>query len=88
MESPTGPDCEETLALVALYGPGGSRYEDARVLDMIEDKSTPKGKPYKRFLKLLRSINLDWLKDHPEDADDVESDAESGLEYSEGPLGE
>ena len=83
MDSPTGPDCEETLALLALYGPDGSRYEDVRVLDMIEDEHTPKGKPYKRFLKLLRAINLDWLKDHPDDAEDVQSDAEFQSEYSE-----
>lgn len=70
MDSPSGPDCEETLTLLALYGPGGSRYEDMRVLDMIEDKSTPKGELYKRFLNLLRVIHSDWLKDHPEDAED------------------
>jgi hypothetical protein len=42
---------------------------------MINDTSAPTGKPYKRFLKLLRQIDQDWQKDNPEDAD---SDSSSG----------
>ena len=52
---------------------------------MIEDKFIPKEKPYKSFLKLLRTINLDWLKDHPEDA---KSDIESQSECSESHVNE
>lgn len=69
MESPSGQDCEETLSLLTLYGPEGQRYKDSRVCDMINDNSKPNGKPYKRFLKLLRQIDVDWLKDHPDDAE-------------------
>lgn len=69
LESPSGLDCEETLSLLRLYGPDGQRYEDSRVVDMMNDTSVPTGKPYKRFLKLLRQIDMDWKKDHPEDAD-------------------
>lgn len=68
MESPPGPDCHETLGLLRLYGPGGRRYEDSRVAGMMEDKDS-QGKPYKRFLKLLRQIDEDWLREHPEDAE-------------------
>ena len=85
MDSPTGPECEETLVLLALYGPRGSRYEDTRVLDMIEDKFIPREQPYKSFLKLLRTINSDWLKDHPEDA---KSDIEFQSECSESHVNE
>jgi hypothetical protein len=42
----------------------------------MNDTSTPTGKPYKRFLKLLRQIDQDWLKDNP---DDAESDGSSGF---------
>lgn len=52
--------------MLALYGPNGHHYEDSRVVDMINDTSVPTGKPYKRFLKLLRQIDEDWLNDHPE----------------------
>lgn len=75
LESPGGLDCQETLSLLRLYGLDGQRYEDSRVVDMINDTSNPTGKPYKRFLKLLRQVDLDWLKDNP---DDAESDGSSG----------
>jgi hypothetical protein len=69
LEPEFGADCEETLSLLTLYGPDGQRYEDSRVIDMIHDTSTPVGKPYKRFLRLLRQIDQDWLKDNPSDAE-------------------
>lgn len=73
VESPYGPDCQETLNLLALYGPNGHHYEDSRVVDMMNDTSIPTGKPYKRFLKLLRQIDEDWLKDHPDDTESNDS---------------
>lgn len=65
MESPSGQDCHETLSLLRLYGPDGQRYEDSRVVQEIRDKEQPTGKPYKRFLRLLRSIDEDWEKENP-----------------------
>jgi hypothetical protein len=85
MESPSGADCEETLSLLRLYGSDGQRYEDSRVVDMINDTTTPAGKPYKRFLKLLRQIDEDWLKDNP---DDAESDGSLGSVGSGSAVGE
>ena len=75
LESPGGLDCQETLSLLRLYGPDGQRYEDTRVVDMINDASNPTGKPYKRFLKLLRQVDQDWRKDNP---DNAESDSLAG----------
>ncbi|KZP18694.1 hypothetical protein FIBSPDRAFT_1045998 [Athelia psychrophila] len=66
MESPSGQDCQETLSLLQLYGPEGQRYQDSRVMDAIDETEQPRGKPYKRFLKLLRSIDEDWVKEHSE----------------------
>jgi len=58
LESPWGSGLfQETLSLLRLYGPDGQRYEDSRIIDMMNDISTPTGKPYKRFLKLLRQID-------------------------------
>jgi hypothetical protein len=39
----------------------------------MNDTSVPTGKPYKRFLKLLRQIDEDWLKDHLDDAESNDS---------------
>jgi len=62
--------CTETLALFALYGPGGTRYEDSRIVAMVNDMSIPEynAKPIKRMLHLLRDIDESWKRDrqqHP-----------------------
>lgn len=58
--------CTETLALLALYGPQGQRYEDSRIVAMVNDTSDPEynAKPIKRMLHLLREIDERW-KEHP-----------------------
>jgi hypothetical protein len=55
-----GAECTETLELLELYGPDGERYEDERIAGMIEDTSTPMGRPVKRLLRLLKQIDKDW----------------------------
>lgn len=64
-------DCTETLRLLGLYGPEGSRLQDPRVSDMIADDTLPvyNAKPIKRLVRLLREIDEAWLKEHPSRAD-------------------
>ncbi|KAJ6625533.1 hypothetical protein B0H10DRAFT_2001780 [Mycena sp. CBHHK59/15] len=62
-------DCTETLELLALYGPEGQRLRHPEVVQMTEDSSDPayNAKPIKKLLRLMRKINDDWVKAHPED---------------------
>ncbi|KAI9569747.1 hypothetical protein HD554DRAFT_1978936, partial [Boletus coccyginus] len=55
-----GEQCEETLTLLAYYGKNGTRYEDSRVLDMINDTSPPKPNAMYKFLCFLRSVEEDF----------------------------
>ncbi|KAG7098659.1 hypothetical protein E1B28_000575 [Marasmius oreades] len=57
-----GDDCVETMNLLALYGPAGSRLQDPRVKDEMENTQEPEynSKPIKKFLRLLRSIDEEW----------------------------
>ncbi|KDQ53587.1 hypothetical protein JAAARDRAFT_197391 [Jaapia argillacea MUCL 33604] len=66
-----GAECAETLKLIAFYGPGGTRYVDSRVVDLMNERPgkgplTPGNTP-KKLLNLLREIDDDWKTDHPED---------------------
>lgn len=58
-------NCTETLDLLALYGKGGSRYENQRVVDLVNDQTRPayNAKPIKRLLHLLREVDEQWRKD-------------------------
>ncbi|KAF8557587.1 hypothetical protein OG21DRAFT_1505085 [Imleria badia] len=58
-----GEECEETLLLVAFYGKNGSRYEDARVVDMINDMSPPRANTMDKFLLFLRSVDESFTRD-------------------------
>ena len=67
--------CHETLVLLAHYGNGGSRYEDPRVIDMVEDMTVRPGS-MARLLWLLKSIDHIYseecqeqrvLEEHPEE---------------------
>lgn len=70
LDAKWGDDCTETLKLLALYGPDGTRCVDGRVIEMIKDTSPPgyNAKPIKRLLRLLREIDKGWIEAHPEDA--------------------
>lgn len=63
-------NCSETLRLLSLYGPEGTRLKDLRVQEMLEDNDKPTDlriKPQKRFLRLLRDIDEKWKEEHPAD---------------------
>lgn len=55
-------DCTETLKLLELYGPGGSRLQNPAVKKMIDDETDPpyNAKPIKRLLRLLREIDEEY----------------------------
>lgn len=59
-------DCSETLKLLALYGPDGSRLQDPTILEMVADSSNPKPdrKPIKILLHKLRAVDQEWNKLH------------------------
>lgn len=55
-----GSDCEQTLAFVEKYGPGGSR-ENERVVALVNGKVMPgekEGSVY--FLQVLREVDKEW----------------------------
>ncbi|KZW00306.1 hypothetical protein EXIGLDRAFT_169431 [Exidia glandulosa HHB12029] len=55
-----GSDCEQTLAFVEKYGPGGSR-ETERVVALVNGKVMPgekEGSVY--FLQVLREVDKEW----------------------------
>ncbi|OCH88281.1 hypothetical protein OBBRIDRAFT_836733 [Obba rivulosa] len=59
-------NCEEVMKLNTLYGAGGQRYEDPRVVAMLEE--TPPistGMQVNKFLSLLREIHNRWTAEHP-----------------------
>ncbi|KAH9832317.1 uncharacterized protein C8Q71DRAFT_798740 [Rhodofomes roseus] len=56
----------EALALTGMYGPGGSRSEDAKVVAMLDEvPPTTTGIQLKKFLSLLREIHSRWTIEHP-----------------------
>ncbi|ESK97141.1 hypothetical protein Moror_6362 [Moniliophthora roreri MCA 2997] len=57
-----GDDCTETLKLLSLYGPEGTRKQDPRIKEMMEDRRAPEygAKPIRRFLHVLQEIDEDW----------------------------
>jgi hypothetical protein len=58
-----GGECQETSVLVAFYGKNGTRYEDSRVVDMIDDTSLPKANAMDRFLRVLRGVDESFNED-------------------------
>ncbi|KAI0824033.1 hypothetical protein BC628DRAFT_1283075, partial [Trametes gibbosa] len=56
-----GDECTETLVLTTLYGPGGTRCDDARVRDMMDAEAPVTTTIHaRRFLTLLREIHGQW----------------------------
>ena len=56
---------KETIALLALYGKDGRRYEDTGIVALINDsQATPSPStmnPLKTFLGALREVDAKWL---------------------------
>lgn len=51
------------MVLVGYYGENGSRYEDSRVVDMINDTLLPKANIMDKFLRLLWSVDDNFTQD-------------------------
>lgn len=50
---------QETLQLFALYGPGGTEFEDRRIIDMMDEIPPVTGKiQASKFLDRLRRLHL------------------------------
>ncbi|KAJ4483303.1 hypothetical protein J3R30DRAFT_1760903 [Lentinula aciculospora] len=81
-------NCVETLRLISLYGPEGTRFQHAGVLEMMKDESLPEkySKPQKRFLRFLREIDEKWQAEHVEQMELDEqtklAEVEASLEVS------
>ncbi|KIK97365.1 hypothetical protein PAXRUDRAFT_230135 [Paxillus rubicundulus Ve08.2h10] len=58
-----GATCQETLSLVTYYGKNGSRYEDSRVVDHINDTSAPTARTLERFFRLLRNVDANYTEE-------------------------
>ncbi|KAF9237522.1 hypothetical protein BU15DRAFT_48632 [Melanogaster broomeanus] len=63
LDATWGTECQEILSRVAYYGKNGSRYEDSRVIDMVNDTSPPKAKTMERFSRLLRSVDENFTEE-------------------------
>ncbi|RPD54047.1 hypothetical protein L227DRAFT_589096 [Lentinus tigrinus ALCF2SS1-6] len=61
-----GDRCTETLVLTTMYGPGGTRGEDPRVVQMLDEKPaiTPK-MTVEKYLTLLREVHGQWTINNP-----------------------
>ena len=56
-----GEECEEVTELVGMYGEGGSRGADPRVVGMLDEMpAVTTGMQVKRFLKVLREVHAQW----------------------------
>lgn len=56
-----GEECRTILALVGHYGKYGRRYQDSRVINEIDSTAAPTEKTWKRFVKLLHSVDKEYL---------------------------
>lgn len=63
LDTKWGEECRETLGLVRFYGKNGSRYEDSRVVDMINDILPPKANTIDKFLRFLRIVDESFARD-------------------------
>ena len=55
---------QETLQLFALYGPGGSEFEDRRIIDMMDEVPLITGKiQASKFLDRLRQLHREQNDD-------------------------
>lgn len=56
-----GEECRTVLTLVGHYGKYGRRYQDPRVMSEIDSTAAPTEKTLKRFVKLLHSVDAQYL---------------------------
>jgi len=62
-----GDECKEVLAFTAMYGRGGRRCEDPRVVAMFDEPPPiSTAMQVQRYLTLLREIHGRWSVEHPE----------------------
>ncbi|KAG1815962.1 uncharacterized protein BJ212DRAFT_1355708 [Suillus subaureus] len=55
-----GKECRKILTLVDHYGKYGRRYPDPHVINEIDSTDAPTEKTWKRFVKLLRSVDAQF----------------------------
>ncbi|KAG1777626.1 hypothetical protein EV702DRAFT_1099484 [Suillus placidus] len=56
-----GEECRTVLTLVGHYGKYGRRYQDPHVMSEIDSTAAPTEKTFKRFVKLLHSVDAQYL---------------------------
>ncbi|KAG1898047.1 uncharacterized protein F5891DRAFT_1045759 [Suillus fuscotomentosus] len=56
-----GEECRTILTLVGHYGKYGRRYQDPHVMNEIDSTAPPTEKTWKRFIKLLHSVDAQYL---------------------------
>lgn len=56
-----GEECRTVLTLVGHYGKYGRRYQDPHVMSEIDSTAAPTEKTWKRFFKLLHSVDAQYL---------------------------
>ncbi|KAG2146475.1 uncharacterized protein EDB93DRAFT_1149271 [Suillus bovinus] len=56
-----GEECRTILTLVGHYGKYGRRYQDPLVISEIDSTAAPTEKTWKRFVKLLHSVDAQYL---------------------------
>lgn len=63
LNSDWAQQCQDTLALVKFYGIDGTRYEDSRVVNMINSTAVPKPNVMDKFLELLQTVDCTFTED-------------------------
>ncbi|KIK40453.1 hypothetical protein CY34DRAFT_807192 [Suillus luteus UH-Slu-Lm8-n1] len=61
LTSEWGEECRTILALVGHYGKYGRRYQDTHVISEIDSTAAPTEKTWRRFVKLLHSVDAQYL---------------------------
>ncbi|KAG2150461.1 hypothetical protein DEU56DRAFT_780115 [Suillus clintonianus] len=56
-----GKECRKVLTLVGHYGKYGRRYQDPHVMNEIDSTAAPTEKTWKRFVKLLHSVDAQYM---------------------------
>jgi len=63
LDSAWDEECHETLTLLSWYGLDGTRYEDSRVVAMIENNSASEPDSMANLQRLLRFIDTTYTED-------------------------